>query len=341
MQQLSKPVWILSAMVLCVGLVAAWLAQRWAGEREHSSLLQARITELEKQLAATTDALERRGIVATQDPTAQIPATPDAVESPDQDGPRSGQLPEERRAAFRASRERELALYDDPAFREAELRLIAEGFRVRLADLRVELRLKPDEFDQIVGALARAEHQQRIYMLEAIIAGTPVSRESFEAESQRWREERERAVDLALRDALGDARYRQWMEYEHSRPAGGRLDALQATLEYSDSPLRAEQRQAMMPILSEAEKRVDARLASLGIAPEWPDRITDMDEVLRQKEAIIEIQAEINRSTAASVADILTPAQHQAFIESLDRELELRRAQLLTNRRTLEAYRGP
>ena len=338
---MSKPVWILSAMVLGVGLAAAWLAQQWAGERQQALALQARITDLEKQLATSADALERRGAVATHDPAAEVSATTDAVESPDQDGPPSGKLAEERRAAFQASREQELALYEDPAYREAELKLIAEGFRVRLAALRVALRLPPDEFDRIVEALAQAEQQQSIYTLEAIIAGMPVSRESLRVESERRREERERAVDLALRDALGDARYRQWIEYQRNRPAGGRLDALQATLEYSDSPLRAEQRQAMMPILSEAEKRVDAKLASLGIAPEWRDRITDMDEMLRQQEAIIGIRAEIYRSTAASVADILTPAQHQAFIESLDRELELRRAQLLTNRRTLEAYRGP
>jgi hypothetical protein len=328
-------------MALGIGLVSAWLTQQWAEEREHALALQARITELEKQLAASTDALEGRGTVATDDPTAEVSATPDAVESADQDWSPSGQPSEEHIAAFLASREQQLALYEDPAYREAGLRLIAARFRQRLAALRVELRLPPDEFDRVLGALAQAEMQQNIYMLEASIAGTRVSDESLDFGAERLYEERERAVDLALRDALGDARYRQWNEYQRNRPAGRQLDALQEKLEYSGSPLGAEQRQAMMPILSEAEKRVDAKLASLGIASERPRRISDMDEVLRQQEAIIEIRAEIYRSTAASVADILTPAQHQAFIENLDRELELRRAQLLTSRRAMETYREP
>lgn len=42
----------------------------------------------------------------------------------------------------------------------------------------------------------------------------------------------------------------------------------------------------------------------------------------------------------AAVAEILAPVQQQAFVAHLERELDLQRAQLLTERQTLEAVRS-
>jgi hypothetical protein len=341
MQQMSKPVWVLSAMILGIGLVSAWFAQQWAGEREHALALQARIAELETQLARSAEAQERSGTGAVQDPASAVPATHDAADAPDHDWPPSGPLSEEIIAADRAYSEQERALYEDPEFREASLKETTARFRRRFAALRSELGLPPEEFERVVEALAKAELQQRIYENDEKIARTPATYESFDLASSRWQAERWRAIDLTLRDALGDARYRQWIEYQRSRPAREQLTELQATLESSGSPLTSEQQQALMPILREADERSAARLAALGIGPERPGRITDMDGKLRRQETTIEIRAEVNRSTTAAAAEILTPAQHEALVANLERELEQQRALLLIERRTLEAFSGP
>ena len=336
---MSRQVRVLSAMVLGVGLVAAWVSQQWAGERERSAALRARITELEAQLAEAAEELERPGSVAAHDPAPVVSATHDTGETSEQDWPPSGRLSDREIAAYRALQEQERVLYEDPEFREASLKQMTALFRGRLAALRSELGLPLEEFEQIVEMLAQVELQQRIRAKDAMIAGTPETHEMFDEESWRWRAERGRAVDLALRDALGDTRYREWVEYQHSLPAREQLEELQGALEFSGAPLTSEQQQELLPILREAQKRTDARLAALGIAPTGRRVSTDMDQSLRQEEATIEVRAEVNRSTAAAVAEILTPAQQEAFVTYLERELDLQRAQLLTEQRTLEAFR--
>ncbi len=221
MQQMSKPVWVLSAMILGIGLGSAWLAQQWAEEREHAVALQVRITELETQLARSAEAQERSGTGEVQNPASAAPATHDAVDAPDHDWPPSGPLSEEIIAADRAYSEQERALYEDPEFREASLKETTARFRQRFAALRSELGLPPEEFERVVEALAKAELQQRIYENDEKIARTPATYESFDLASSRWHAERWRAIDLTLR---GRARRRPLPAVDRipAQPSGAR-----------------------------------------------------------------------------------------------------------------------
>lgn len=182
------------------------------------------------------------------------------------------------------------------------------------ADAVAAIRLSPEATKKLMALLA--EHQ-----LEgsAFPTGKPRPEDiDTGAESPnppRWRvkmqlNEQRRAAEIE--SVLGPQKYQQWRNYHESRPARHEVALLDRQAEAIGEPLRADQRDNLIALMTEEAKQQPPRL------PPGPDVPDTALSVLESDAKRIEVS---NRRLLQLATSYLTPQQLNLLEESLDRKL--------------------
>lgn len=182
------------------------------------------------------------------------------------------------------------------------------------ADAVAAIRLSPEQTKKLMSLLA--EHQ-----LEGsdFPSGKPRPEDiDTGAESPnppRWRvkmqlNEQRRAAEIE--SLLGTQKYQQWRNYHESRPARHEVALLGSQAEAAGDPLRSDQRDNLIALLTEEAKQQPPRL------PFGPDVPEPALSLLESDAKRMEVS---NQRVVQMAASYLTPQQLKLLEEALDRKL--------------------
>jgi hypothetical protein len=176
------------------------------------------------------------------------------------------------------------------------------------------VRLSPDETEKLMTLLA--EHQ-----LEGsdFPTGGPrpedIDTGADSPNPPRWRvkmqlNEQRRAAEIE--SLLGSQKYQQWHNYHESRPARHEVALLDSQAEAIGEPLRSDQRDNLIALMTEEGKQQPRRLPP---GPGVPDpALSSLESEARRIEAS-------NRRLLQTASSYLTPEQLKLLEQSLDRKL--------------------
>lgn len=182
------------------------------------------------------------------------------------------------------------------------------------AEAIAAIRLSPDAIQKLMTLLA--EHQ-----LEGsdFPTGGPrpedIDTGADSPNPPRWRvkmqlNEQRRAAEIE--SLLGPSKYQQWRNYHESRPARHEVALLDSQAEAIGEPLRLDQRDNLIALMTEEAKQQPPRLTP---GPNVPDPALS---VLESDATRIEVS---NRRLVQTASSYLTPQQLKLLEESLDRKL--------------------
>jgi hypothetical protein len=293
-----------ASLVLNVCLAAAFGVQREQIQNldqqlgAHEKALQNASTAPAPSVAPDSSAVEKR---PAPEPAPVVAAVtePPSIKKVARDN--TGQIPDE-------------ILMRQPRYRA--LRIESEKntmYRVH-ADAIAAIRLSPEETRKLMTLLA--EHQMEG---SEFPTGRPRPEDiDTGAESPnppRWRvkmqlNEQRRAAEIE--SLLGPQKYQQWRSYHESRPARHQVALLDSQAEAIGEPLRSDQRDNLIALLTEEAKQQPPRLTP---GPDVPDPSLSLLESDAKR---IEVS---NRRLLQLATSYLTPQQLKLLEESLDRKL--------------------
>ena len=151
----------------------------------------------------------------------------------------------------------------------------------------------------------------------------------------RAREQRQQAEVEAL---LGPTKHREWIEFYETKFARYEVGLLEKEVERLGDPLRADQRKALVDLITEAERRQESAYSRL--SPSSPFRAGTPDDHLATLEADAERIAKSTERLRQLAASYLTPRQLEVYETSLSRKLERAKAQVDLQRASIEVLAG-
>lgn len=233
---MNVPAIVAGTVALACAGVAGYFADRWSAEH-------ARVAELELRLAQESRAPRTQPTLAAHAETALLDtALPRGAHAGGLESRGFVDTPgiEDFLARARAkSAERARRLREDPEYRAALLARFKLGAQRANEGLEDELGLSPAEANAFFTLLA--EEQLRLQedaTLRSAIEADP--RASAPAMQERLRA-LERESEVRLRAQLGDARFKDWQEFQRSAPARAEAREIRDALAYTSAPLRPEQ----------------------------------------------------------------------------------------------------
>jgi hypothetical protein len=323
---------LLAATAVALGATALWFAQQSANEHDRASALAARLTALESALAeAHRVATPKLTRLADSD----VAPTAATVEPP---VPHTATLSDRLGTTLVQYRESEAHRLRSPQYRERWLAMKTLQRRQTYADLQQVLGLSDAEFDAFLATMTQFELEQTLQNLEAPL-DRELTRDQRRAASRQLAAQAEAARRQALRNALGDTRYRQWADHQRLVPARHELTRWQTELAQAGTPLTPSQSQSLLPILVEQQQRIaalpdPAALAGQAAATRPPDQTPALEQR-------IDAQADINAWFGDALSAVLTPQQREHVTAVGLRELELQRSQLELDRARFADQGGP
>jgi hypothetical protein len=336
------------ALVLAIaavgeGAVTLHLVRQLQLERENAQTLQARVTQLEqaapqRQAGAT--------FVAVPQPTVS-PFTVGATTGPAKPAPAAGSTfmvdtfaagavappldQAQMREQIAASMERERALLRDPEYREA---MIAQQ-RMMLTrsnpTVAKDLDLTPEQVERLFGTLA----EQALRMTEssdAVIWDAQPPDPSKLQDAQRKAAERYNANEAELKTVLGEAKYREWQEYQNMAPARWQSTQLRTSLANAGVPLDPSLEKPLMKVLQQQQKLEQRRLEQ-HVATQPTTAIagfitgdSGMNAVSLMTNSV-ESLAQTQRRQREALGRVLTPEQIKVVEDEQNAELQMQRLQ--------------
>lgn len=337
------------ALVLAIaavgeGAVTLHLVRQLQLERENAQTLQARVTQLEqaapqRQAGATFVAIPQPTVSPFTAVTKTGPAKPPPAVgntfmvntfAAGAAAPPIDQA--QMREQINASMERQRALLRDPEYREAMIAQQKMMLTRSNPTVAKDLDLTPEQVDRLFGTLAEqalrmSENADRVLWDEQ--ANDPARLQ----EIQRKATERYNANEAELKTALGEARYREWQEYQATAPARWQSTQLRTSLANAGVPLDPSLAKPLMKVFQEQQKLEQQRLeqhvathpnaASAGFISS-----SSGVNVVSLMTNSVESLAQTQRRQREALARVLTPEQLKVFEDEQNSELQMQRLQM-------------
>ena len=325
------------ALVLAIaavgeGLLALHLVRQLHEEREGAQALQARVAELERRAPQRT-----AGATFVAVPT-QPAAAPFATVNPN--APAPAQLApvvasnvangQDLREQMNAAMERQRNLLRDPEYREALQTQQKIMLMQSNPDIARDLNLTADQVDRLFGALA----EQSLRSMETVSTWEQQANQATPQELQRKALELQSANEAELKSVLGDAKYREWMDYQNTAPSRYEAARLRGLLANAGVPLDPSMAKPLLKILQEHQKVEQERLekyvatqgsatsANVGYFAAGPGQ--NVVQLMTNNEDSLE---KTQRRQREGLARVLTPEQLKVIEDDQNAQLQMQRVQ--------------
>lgn len=362
---MTKIALALAIVAIGEGAVTLHLVNQLREERESAQTLQARVTELERTvppaaagatfIAVPTQAtispfavVEKKGAPPPPKAVAGTITSANAVAG---SWPRPGPAPdpERIREQMKASMERQQALMRDPEYREAMLAQQKMGIRQSNPNLRRDLDLTPEQADRLFNTLA----EQQLRSMESANAGPMMWGEQPDPakmqEFQRKMMAQQSANEAEIKRALGDAKYREYQEYQAASGVRWEADRVRNSLANAGVPLDENLAKPLLKTLQEQQQKMMQQMAAPGtlaarnfFAPgAGLSAVVTSDNsqvnVIEMQEKSLEFMAQHQKRQREALAGVLTPEQLKVVEDEHNAELQMQRAQIRMMRAQQEA----
>jgi hypothetical protein len=339
------------ALVLAIaavgeGLIALHLVQELRTERANAQTLQARVTELERKSPQQSPGATF--IAVPTQPTASPFTTVIGAGAPAERAPvasstvtaanamlSSRALPpdqQQMREHMAASIERQRTLLRDPEYREA-MRTQQKMMLMRgNPDVAQDLNLTADQVDRLFGTLA----DQTLRSMDNMNMWEEQSDPAKLHEQQRKAAEQMRVNEAELKGVLGDAKYREWQEYQQMAGVRWEASRVRTSLANAGVPLdeslakpllkvlQEQQKQEMQRLQQYAAKQSNAVTASVGFVTAGTGGSNIIQLMTNSQESLAKTQ----QQQREALARVLTAEQLEIIEEEQNAELQMQRVQL-------------
>jgi ribosomal protein L12E/L44/L45/RPP1/RPP2 len=327
---MTKIALVLAIVAIGEGAVTLHLVNQLRQERDSAQKLQARVTELESKAPQTTagatfiavptqPTVSPFTIAQTKSAPARAIAGVITANGPAISNVVTMTAPEQEsmRVQVKQSRERQAALLRDPEYREAMLAQQKMGLRQSMPSLARDLDLTAEQADRLFGTMT----------------------------------EQLSANENELKRALGDAKYREYQEYQSLSGVRWEADRVRTALANAGVPLDENLTKPLLKTLQEQQQKMLQQMtAAAAAAPAQnsvvavgglragfitePGAAADMVEL---QERSLEFRAQQQKRQHEALAHVLTPEQLKVIEEGHNAELQMQRAQLRLIRAQQEA----
>jgi hypothetical protein len=339
---MQKIALVLAIAAVGEGLIALHLVRQLHEEREQAQALQARVAELEH---ASTQRAAGATFVAV--PTS--PASPfssggpnasvqqplpsvRAVTVPNAFLGSNAALPDQvkLRERMNAAVERQRTLLRDPEYRDAMLSQQKMMLARANPDLAKDLNLTADQADRLFSTLA----EQAVRGMDNVSMWEEQSDPARAQELQRKAIEQQDANQAELKSVLGEAKYREWQEYQAQAPVRWEATRLRTSLADAGVPLDDSLTKPLIKILQDQQKlemqRLDQYPARGGIAANQGYFVSSgsgATNVVQLMTNSVDSLAKTQQRQRDALASVLSPEQIRIVEEQHNAELQMQRAQ--------------
>lgn len=359
---MTKIALVLAIVAIGEGAVTLHLVNQLREERESAQTLQARVTELERKApqpaaGATFVAVPTQPTVSPFTAAAKSAAPPPqaiaggvvagnaAMVSTFQPFPRSADQ-EQMREQMKASMERQQALLRDPEYREAMLAQQKMGLKQSNPYLRRDLDLTPEQADRLFNTLA--EQQMRSMENNSPMVWSEQPDPAKMQEFQRKMMEQQSANETEVKRALGDAKYREYQEYQALSGVRWEADRVRSSLANAGVPLDESLAKPLLKTLQEQQQKMLQAMASAaapgrnsfvagGLATAVMSGPGTSMNVVEMQEKSLDSMAQYQKRQRDALARVLTPEQIKVVEDEHTAQLQMQRAQLRMMRAQQEA----
>ena len=351
---------VLAIAAIGEGAVTLHLVRQLHAERENTQTLQARVTELERgtpqgpaagatfvafptQPTASPFTTVGRTAPSQRPPAPPVSGTLTAVNTfvagvaaplPDQ---------ERMREQMNASMERQRTLLRDPEYREAMLTQQKMMLARSNPGVAKDLNLTSEQVDRLFGTLAEQSLRSMETMNALQWSEQPDPAQMQEA--QRKAMEQQSANETELKKAIGEAKYREWQEYQNLAGVRWEADRVRASLENAGVPLDETLSKPLMKTLREQQQKMLQQMAAMpasAMRPHGPVSAAAISSdatgnIVQVQQDSLDYMAKHQQRQREALASVLTPEQLKVIEEEHNAELQMQRAQLRLIRAQQEA----
>lgn len=328
------------ALVLAIaavgeGLLALHLVRQLHEERESARALQTRVVELERRAPQPAEGATLvpvpaqpaaapftvvKPVAPAHQPQPVVPTEPDA---------------EAMRAQMIANSERQRSLLRDPEYREAMVAQQKVMLMRMNPDMAKDLELSPDQMDRLYTTLG----EQYVRQMEAQeylgdVATDPEGVSARMREANRKSAEQREANLAEIRKVLGDAKYREFEQYQYMFGARSEASRIRESLATAGVPLDGNLAMPLAKVIHEyQQKQARANTISLPVDGEFVAQSAfisephNLNSVENQQEQLENV-AKFQREQREALSRVLSPQQLKVIEEEQESILQLQRAQL-------------
>jgi hypothetical protein len=329
------------ALVLAIaavgeGLLALHLVKQLHEEREGAQALQARVAELERrapQGAAGASFVAVPSQVATSALSVGTRSVPEQAHAPVQlPHAVATTVPNEQdlREQMNAAMERQRNLLKDPEYREALQTQQKMMLKQQNPDVARDLNLTPEQVERLFGTLA----EQSMRSMETLSMWEQQGSQASAEELQRRQLEQQSANETELKNVLGEAKYREWMDYQTTAPARYEASRLRALLADAGVPLDQSLAKPLQKVLLEHQRVEQERIQQYFGMPQGSANSTKLALVTGEVRSAVgpvlnseEHMEEMQRRQRDKLARVLTPEQLKVIEDEQNAQLQLQRVQ--------------
>jgi hypothetical protein len=336
---------VLAIAVVGEGLIALHLVRELRAERENAQTLQARVTEQERKspqqtAGATFIAVPTHPVaspfttvVGQNAPAKPAPAASSTVTTASTLLP-SGNVPNQQqmREHMAASMERQRTLLRDPDYREAmrtqQKMMLTRGN----PDVAKDLNLTADQVDRLFGTLA----DQTLRSMDNVNMWEEQTDPAKLQEMQRKATEQARANEAELKGVLGEAKYREWQEYQQLAGVRWEASRVRTSLANAGMPLEENLAKPLMNALQEPQKlemqrlQQQAKIEANAVSARggFVANGAGGTDIIRLMTNSQETLAKTQKQQREALARVLSPEQLKIIEEEHNAELQMQRVQL-------------
>jgi hypothetical protein len=208
------------------------------------------------------------------------------------------------------------------------------------ADLQRLLGLSDAEYADLMATMAQLELEQALRSWE-VPQDQNLDLATRVAAARQQSMNVETARRQVLRDALGESKYRQWIDYQRTADGRQELERWRIELATAGLSLTPNQAQDLLPILVEHQQRIAALPPPAVALARAHATSAGASSALQEAERDIASRADINAWLGDAVTGILTAEQRELITASGNSDIELRRAQLELDRLRIAAQEDP
>jgi hypothetical protein len=246
--------------------------------------------------------------------------------------------------------ERQAALLRDPEYRDAMLAQQKFGLRQSNPNLARDLDLTPEQADRLFSTLAEQQMRSMETPNPWVLGEQPD--QAKVQEFQRKMMEQQTANENELKRALGEAKYREYQEYQSLSGVRWEADRVRTALANAGVPLddnltkpllktlqdqqqkMLQQQMAMAPATATATNSI---VAVGGLSARLTTDNGSTPDMVQMQEQALDFQAQHQKRQRDALAHVLTPEQLKVIEEQHNSELQMQRAQLRMMRAQQEA----
>lgn len=257
-----------------------WLQLR--AERAATAALQAQLeATLANQKVQTAAARIDAELPVPTPPAAPAAAAAAAAPAP----PKAEATGDSRSAASPIRGLSDAVLLQDPEYRKARLAMLRASLEQAYPLLAEEMELTAEEVERLFTLLA--ETQLDMTAQTATSSATDPQLEQTAAQIRRNLRAARGQESGSLRALLGDARYSQWQEYQHTRGTRLQASSFANAMAQAGAPLDSTQLRTLTAAMISEEKAMHQALLALGrsVNTESAESRAQAQEALRIRQA--------------------------------------------------------